>query len=126
MAMVVKTVMTDPRIEGNVMRKKVCNSPAPSMRAASVSSIGTPLMAADRITMAKPIWSQTKMTMRTRVFLGISWSQGTASPPKEVTDGIENPDLGLALGAPLVDEAPDHRGPGSRDAERDENERLGQ
>ena len=40
MAMVVNTVIIEPRIDGIMTRKKVCSSEAPSIRAASVSSRG--------------------------------------------------------------------------------------
>ena len=42
----------------------------PSSRAASTISVGMPLMAADRMTMAKPAWIQTITTIRKKVFHG--------------------------------------------------------
>ena len=39
-------------------------------------------MAAENITMAKPAWSQTMTTIKARVLVGISCSQGSGSPPR--------------------------------------------
>ena len=61
MAMVVATVMMEPWIIGTITRKKSWRSFAPSRRAASSTSAGTPLMAAESTTMAKPVWSQMRM-----------------------------------------------------------------
>ena len=78
-------------IEGITTRMKVCSSPAPSIRAASIISVGTPLIAAERITMAKPAWSQIMTTIKARVLVGISCSQGIGSPPNEVTMALRTP-----------------------------------
>ena len=48
---------------GTMILKNSWRSVAPSSRAASVISAGTPLMAADRTTIAKPVWSQMRMTI---------------------------------------------------------------
>ena len=48
--------------------------------------------------MAKPVWIQTKATMRARVLVGISWSQGIGLPSEGGDYGVEDPDLWLALG----------------------------
>ncbi|HSO53500.1 MAG TPA: hypothetical protein VL330_12265 [Actinomycetes bacterium] len=42
------------RIIGRMIRRKICGSVAPSVRAASMISIGMPFRAADRITVANP------------------------------------------------------------------------
>ena len=49
---------------GMMTRRNTCSSDAPSMRAASMISSGTALMAADRTTMANPVCIQTMMTIR--------------------------------------------------------------
>ena len=49
-----KTVMIVPLICGTTTWKKICCSLAPSMRAASSVSAGTPFTAADSSTIAKP------------------------------------------------------------------------
>jgi hypothetical protein len=55
--------MMVPRIMGTTTLKKVWRSFAPSSRAASRTSTGTPLMAAERTTIAKPVCSQMKMVI---------------------------------------------------------------
>ena len=64
MAMVVATVMIEPLMIGTITPVKIWRSHAPSSRAASMTSTDTPLMAADRTTIAKPVWSQMKITIR--------------------------------------------------------------
>ena len=64
-----------------MIRRKTWNSEAPSIRAASMISSGTALMAADNTTMAKPVCIQTMITMRKRLFQGWSSSHFTGSPP---------------------------------------------
>ncbi len=51
MSTVMKTVITVGQICGTMMLKKIRRSPAPSMRAASMVSSGTPLIAEDSSTM---------------------------------------------------------------------------
>ena len=48
---------------GTITLKKIWRSEAPSSREASMTSIDTPLMAAERTTIAKPVWSQMKIRM---------------------------------------------------------------
>src|SRR5665811_2348711 len=79
MAMVVATVMIEPRITGTITRKKTWRSEAPSSRAASMISPDTPLMAADRTTMAKPVWSQTMITISAKTLIGLVVTHGTVS-----------------------------------------------
>ncbi len=45
---------------------------APSSRAASMTSADTPLMAAESTTMAKPVWSQIRMTISAKMLMGLS------------------------------------------------------
>src|SRR2546425_10577395 len=52
---------------GNIMRRKMFHSPAPSTRAASMISAGIPLIAAGRTTMTKPGDAQTDAEMRAEV-----------------------------------------------------------
>ena len=69
MAIVVITAMIEPLMIGTMTWKKICRSLAPSSRAASSTSIETPLIAADRMTIAKPVWSQMKMTISRSVLM---------------------------------------------------------
>ena len=50
-------------IWGRTTRQKVSDSVAPSTAAASISSLGTALIAAERMTIAKPVWIQMRMTI---------------------------------------------------------------
>ena len=70
MAMVVATVMIEPRIMGTITRKKSWRSVAPSSRAASMISVETPLMAAESTTIAKPVWSQIMITISAKMLSG--------------------------------------------------------
>src|SRR3954468_3942262 len=62
-AIVVVTVTIEPRMSGTITLKKIWRSLAPSRRAASWTSAETPLIAAEKTTMAKPVWSQMRMTI---------------------------------------------------------------
>src|SRR6476619_2182406 len=71
-----RVVTTTPMVGaiwGTTTRQKVWFSLAPSILAASVSSVGTALMADDRMTMAKPTWIQIKITMSHMLLNGPSW-----------------------------------------------------
>src|SRR5690606_40562238 len=57
------TTMVD-LIVGTVILENTFHSDAPSIRAASISSIGTPLIADDRITIENPVCNQIRMTIR--------------------------------------------------------------
>ena len=63
MAIVVATVRIEPLMIGTMTRKKIWRSLAPSSRAASRTSVETPLIAAEKTTIAKPVWSQMKITI---------------------------------------------------------------
>ena len=70
---------------GSVIRQNTCDSVAPSIFAASVSSVGTALIAAERITMANPVWTQISTTISHMLLNGASWtnsdwSRATTSP----------------------------------------------
>ena len=58
---------------GSVTRQKICDGVAPSTRAASMISSGTALIAADRMTIAKPVWIQIRMTISQTLLNGDSW-----------------------------------------------------
>ncbi len=55
--------------------QKICQPLAPSMTAASMVSSGMPRSAADRMTIAKPVWIQIRMTIRKKLF-----QKGTDDP----------------------------------------------
>ena len=73
-------VVTTPRVGaiwGSVIRQKTCDSVAPSTLAASVSSVGTALIAAERMTIAKPVWTQISTTISHMLLNGTSWMNRT-------------------------------------------------
>ena len=59
--MVVQTTAMVPQICGIMIFQKIWNGLAPSMTAASIVSSGMPRSAADRMTMAKPVWIQIRI-----------------------------------------------------------------
>ena len=69
---VVTTTPTVGRICGSVTRQNTCDSVAPSIRAASVSSVGTALIAEEKMTMAKPVWIQMRITISHMLLNGVS------------------------------------------------------
>ena len=86
-SVVTKTVMIVPLICGTTTRKKICRSPAPSIRAASSVSTGTPLIAAESSTIAKPICAHSSITISSRL-LRWNWSccsHGIGLPPRSTT-----------------------------------------
>ena len=71
----ISVVTTTPMVGaicGMVTLQNTWLSVAPSMRAASVSSLGTPLIAEEKITMAKPVWIQISTTISHMLLNG--WS----------------------------------------------------
>ena len=58
------------RMLGTMIRRKTCNSEAPSIRAASMISSGIALIAADSTTIANPVCIQTMITISSRLFHG--------------------------------------------------------
>ena len=76
MAIVVVTVMIEPRIIGTITRKKSWRSVAPSRRAASMISVETPLMAAESTTIAKPVCSQIMITISAKMLIGLVVNHG--------------------------------------------------
>ena len=126
MAMVVETVMIEPRIIGTITRTKSWRSEAPSSRAASRTSPGTPLIDAEKTTIAKPVWSQTRIDD-----LAEDVDRAGRQPRDRLAteadhDRVQESDLRLAGGLPGVDEAPDDRCADERDRQRQEDDRLGQ
>ena len=78
-------------IDGTTIFLNTFHSVAPSMRAASSRSSGTDLMAEDRITMAKPVSSQIRITMRNTVFHGVLASHSTGSFPNHTQIPLSSP-----------------------------------
>ena len=71
---------------GSVTRQKICDGVPPSTRAASRISSGTALIAADRMTIANPVWIQIRMTISQKLLNGGSWMKpiglGTVRPSR--------------------------------------------
>ena|SRR5438034_10340462 len=93
-AMVVATVMIEPRMMGTITPKNIWRSLAPSSRAASITSVGTPLMAADSTTMAKPVWSQIMIRISAGMLMGKVVAQGMALAPVAVQIALSRPNCG--------------------------------
>src|SRR5437762_4510353 len=70
MIIVVVTTASVGASKGTITRRKICSSLAPSTRAASSSSTGIPLSAAEMMTVQKPVQIQTAATMRAKVLSG--------------------------------------------------------
>ena len=68
MVIVVQTTTMVDMICGILILKKIWNGLAPSMIAASTVSSGIPRKAAERITMAKPVWIQISTAIRKKLF----------------------------------------------------------
>jgi len=84
---VTNTVTTVPQICGTTIRKNACTSVAPSIRAASMVSSGTFLMAAEISTMQYPTCNQIRMIISRKLFSrSVSICSHTCgSPPKTFT-----------------------------------------
>ena len=50
--------------------------------------------------MAKPVWSQMRMTISAKVLMGGVWTQRTGLPPRAVQTALSSPYLRLARRAP--------------------------
>ncbi len=81
------TVTMVGQICGTTTRTKTWLSLAPSIRAASRVSAGTPFTAAESSTIAKPTRAQSSMIISSMLLKCsvLSWSQVTGSPPSVVT-----------------------------------------
>ncbi|MNJ81576.1 hypothetical protein D3C77_804530 [compost metagenome] len=64
---------------------------APSITAASTVSSGIPRSAADRMTMAKPVWIQTRMAIRKKLFQKGMEIHTSGLPPKNSTTALRRP-----------------------------------
>ena len=95
-----KTVIRVPQICGTITRKKICRSLAPSIRAASRVSTGTPLIADDSSTIEKPTCVQIKMTISRKLLtLNVSvCSQVTGRSPSRSTMALSRPICGSPAG----------------------------
>src|SRR5579859_6263797 len=67
---VVVTTASVLLIAGTVTNQNTCQSVAPSTSAASTISLGMPLSAAERMTVQKPVHTQTPTAMSARLFQG--------------------------------------------------------
>ena len=80
MTVTMSVVTTTPMVVaicGRVTRQKTCDVVAPSTRAASMISSGTALIAAEKITIAKPAWIQIRITISHMLLNGCSWMNPT-------------------------------------------------
>ena len=91
MVIVVQTTAIVPQICGTMIFQKICQPFAPSITAASMVSSGIPRSAADRITMAKPVWIQMRIAIRKKLFQKGSEIQTCGSPPNQVTMAFKRP-----------------------------------
>src|SRR6266487_1786778 len=91
MATMTKTAVSVGRIAGTVTRRNDCQAFAPSIFAASVSSAGTPLIAADRMTVAKPAWIQIITTMIRKVFEGVLIGKFSGPRPTSESNWLTRP-----------------------------------
>ena len=87
----VMTVTTVGQIEGKMILWKICHSVAPSIRPASSSSSGTPLSAAARITIAKPVCPQTRITISRIVLSGSPVSHDWGATPNTPRMALSSP-----------------------------------
>ena len=124
---VTNTVMIVPLICGMTTCQKICSSVAPSIRAASMVSSGTPLIAELSRIMAKPTCSQIRITISRREFsFAVSMaSQVCGSPPRAVQIALSRPVCGLPRVVVGVDQAPDRGRADERDRHRHEDQGLG-
>ena len=77
-----RVVTTTPivvAICGRVTRQNTWRSVAPSILAASINSVGTALIAADRMTMENPTWIQIRMTISQKLLYGLSCTKTIVS-----------------------------------------------
>ena len=91
---VVQTTAIVPQIWGTLILKKICKGEAPSSTAASSVSSGMPRSAPDRITMAKPVWIQTRMIIRKKLFQNGAAIQACGSPPIATQMAFKRPICG--------------------------------
>src|SRR6056297_3728534 len=90
----IKVVTTTPivvAICGSVTRQNTWLVVAPSILAASMSSVGTALIAADKITIEKPVWIQIMMIINQKLLYGVSWTKKIVSPSTVPSGRVRNP-----------------------------------
>ena len=80
---------------------------------------------APRMTMAKPVWIQIRITIRKKLFQNGMEIHTCGSPPNQLTMALRMPICVLALAAIVVDEFPDHAGADEGDRQRQEDQALG-
>jgi hypothetical protein len=90
MAIVVSTTTSVPRIIGTVTFENSFQPEAPSSMAASVTSIGIALIAAERTTIAKPTWIQIMMTMSRKLLRAARAASSPGSMPSQAHDLAES------------------------------------
>src|SRR5215813_10690304 len=88
---VVLTTVMVGRMTGTVIRQNETHAFAPSTLPASRRSVGTFLIAADRIVMQKPVDIQTPTMMSAVVLNAVSVSHDTGCPPSAVTIALSRP-----------------------------------
>ena len=76
---------------GIVTLRNRCQALVPSSCAASICSVGMPLIAALRITIANPVWIQIMTTIRRMVLIGSACIHCTGSPPAATTRALSSP-----------------------------------
>ena len=76
---------------GIVTLRKRCQAFVPSSWAASICSVGMPLIAALSTTIAKPVWIQIMTTISRMVLIGSVCSHCTGSPPAATTSAFSRP-----------------------------------
>ena len=91
MEIVVRTTTRALRMPGTVTFTNCSQALVPSSSAASICSVGTPLMAADSTTMANPVCTQMRITMRNRVLNGDTERKSTGCPPNMTTSWFSRP-----------------------------------
>src|SRR6478735_8549591 len=99
-ATVVVTVTIVPRIIGTITLRNSWRSEAPSSLAASMISVDTPLMAAENTTMAKPVWSQIRITISDGRLIGNCVAHGIGWKPNgsAVQTAFRSPNCGWLAG----------------------------
>ena len=92
----ISVVTTTPMVVpicGNVTRQKTWLSVAPSILAASISSVGTALIAAERITIENPTWIQIRITINQKLLYGLSWTNTIVWPTVSPSSVILKPPI---------------------------------
>src|SRR5512139_3186146 len=91
MTIVVMTTAIVGMMVGTMMPQNTRHSLAPSTRAASSISTGTPLSEADSMVMQKPVHIHTPTAIKATVLICGSESHETGWPPSATTMALSNP-----------------------------------